>query len=75
MTSRAAGCLALGLSALEDRTDAPLRVLGHATSPGHEVFEVEEAFELGDDGQRFIVSVEAEGRDALLIALRRAGRA
>jgi hypothetical protein len=74
MTERAAGCLALGLSALEDRTDAPLRVLGHSSSRGHEVFEVEEAFELGADGRRYLVSVAAEGSDALLIAMPRGGR-
>jgi hypothetical protein len=69
MTARAAGCLARGLAVLDDRTDAPLRVVGHASLARHEIFEVEEAFELGSGGRRFLMSVDAEARDALLLPM------
>lgn len=70
MTPRACGCLARVLDVLDDHTEAPLRVRGHATSWTHEVFEVQEEFELGPKGRRYLLSVAATARDALLVPLR-----
>ncbi|MFN8111308.1 MAG: hypothetical protein U0Y82_15925 [Thermoleophilia bacterium] len=70
MTPRASDCLARVLDVLDDHTQAPLRVNGHATSWTHEVFEVQEEFELGPRGRRFLLSVAATARDALLVPLR-----
>ncbi len=61
MTPRACGCLARVLDVLDHHTEAPLRVRGHASSWTHEVFEV---------GRRYLLSVAATARDALLVPLR-----
>ncbi|MFN8121786.1 MAG: hypothetical protein U0237_05095 [Thermoleophilia bacterium] len=70
MTPRACGCLARVLDVLDHHTEAPLRVRGHASSWTHEVFEVQEEFELGPSGRRYLLSVAATARDALLVPLR-----
>jgi hypothetical protein len=58
----AARCLARGLDALEEHTDAPLRLRDHVSGPDCEVFELQEEFELGPPGRRFLVSVPRRGR-------------
>lgn len=70
MTVRARGCLARVLDALDAHTEAPLRVRGHSTTAMCEVFEVQEEFELGPRGRRFLLSVAGSARDALLVPLR-----
>ena len=70
MTLRAVGCLARVLDALDAHTEAPLRIRGHATTAGCEVFEVQEEFELGPRGRRYLLSVAASARDAMLVPLR-----
>jgi hypothetical protein len=67
LSARATACLAQGLAALEARTDAPLRVLGCASVASRVVFELEEAFELGPAGRRFLVSVDADANETLLL--------
>jgi len=69
LTPRAVGCLVHGLDELEAITEAPLRLRGHATSPAHEVFEVQEEFELGPRGRRFLMSIDALRADAMLMAV------
>jgi hypothetical protein len=69
MTRRAARCLERGLRALDARSDAALRVVGHAATRRHEVFEVEEAVPTGAGGRRFLVSVSADGADALVLPM------
>lgn len=51
--------LARGLDALEGHTEAPLRVRAHAHGCGPDLFDVQEEFELGPRGRRFLVSVDA----------------
>lgn len=70
MTLRARGCLARVLDALDAHTEAPLRIRGHSTTASYEVFEVQEEFELGSPGRRFLLSVAGTRRDALLVPLR-----
>lgn len=67
LTARARRSLAHGLQALGPHTEAPLRVRGHALGRGHDVFDVQEEFELGPLGRRFLVSVDALGRETLLL--------
>jgi len=67
--ARAMGCLVHGLDALDTVTEAPLRMRGHATGPAHEVFEVQEEFELGPRGRRFLMSIDAFRTDAMLMAV------
>lgn len=73
MTPRAVGALACMLEVLDGHTEAPLRVRGHAASWSHEVFEVQEEFELGPRGRRFLLSVAPSAPDGLLVPLRNAG--
>lgn len=67
MTPRAAGCLLLGLEELDMLTEAPLRLRAHASAEGHEVFHVQEEFELGPRGRRFLLSIDARRSDAMLV--------
>jgi hypothetical protein len=70
MTPRAVGCLARVLDVLDDHTEAPLRVRGHSSTRSCEVFEVQEEFELGPRGRRFLLSVSGSALDALLVPVR-----
>lgn len=72
LTARAQASLARGLDALDTHTEAPLRVRGHAIGRGHDVFDVQEEFELGPRGRRFILSVDVLARETLLLAMGRA---
>lgn len=67
LTNHERGCLAQGLEAIDRHTEAPLRLLGHASGPMHEVFEMREEFELGPRGRRFLISVDRHRREALLM--------
>ena len=69
LTDHARECLARALHALDAHTTAPLRLHGHASDGTCEVFELHEEFAPGTDGRRFLLSVTATGRDALLIPL------
>ena len=71
MTPRALRCLERCLPALDERTSSPLRVLGHATSTLHEVFEVVEVAGQHDATTRlrFIVSVRGDLSEALLVPM------
>lgn len=69
LTARACRSLAHGLDALDPHTEAPLRVLGHAAGRGNDVFDVQEEFELGPRGRRFLVSVDVLARETLLLAM------
>ena len=71
LTARAAASLAHGLDALDTHTEAPLRVKGHAIGRDHDVFDVQEEFELGPRGRRFILSVDVLARETLLLAMGR----
>jgi hypothetical protein len=62
-------CLVRALSVLDAHTNAPLRVQAHSSDGACEVFELQEEFELGALGRRFLMSVTVSGRDALLIPL------
>lgn len=53
----AASCFALALDVLESHTSAPLRLRDHASGPECEVFEVQEEFELGPPGRRYVIAV------------------
>ena len=67
LTARARTSLAHGLHALHDHTEAPLRVRAHARGGAHDVFDLQEEFELGPRGRRFILSVDHAAREALLL--------
>lgn len=67
LTARAVASLARGLEALHEHTEAPLRVRAHAGAAANDVFDLQEEFELGPRGLRFILSVDAGSRDALLL--------
>jgi hypothetical protein len=69
LPDHARDCLVRALAALDSHTDAPLRLAGYASDGACEVFELHEEFELGVVGRRFLMSVTASGRDALLIPL------
>jgi hypothetical protein len=69
LTSGALASLSRGLLALDPHTEAPLRVRGHAAGRGADVFDVEEEFELGPRGRRFILSVDRSARETLLLAM------
>jgi hypothetical protein len=62
-------CLVRALAALDGHTTAPVRVCAHSSDGSCEVFELQEEFELGGLGRRFLMSVTVSGRDALLIPL------
>lgn len=72
LTARARASLAQGLDVLDTHTEAPLRVRGHAIGHGHDVFDVQEEFELGPCGRRFILSVDTQAHETLLLAMGRA---
>jgi len=61
--------LAHGMRAMEAHTDAPLRVRGHSSGDGYEVFDLQEEFELGPRGRRYLLSVDAEHCEMLLLAV------
>lgn len=63
MSPEASRCLARGLDALARHTEAPLRLRDHVSGPECEVFELQEEFELGPPGRRFVVSVRRGARD------------
>lgn len=70
MTRRANGALARVLDALDHHTEAPLRLRGHSSTPVNEVFELQEEFELGPRGRRFLLSVNTVHPDAMVVPLR-----
>ena len=76
LTARARTSLAHGLHALHDHTEAPLRVRAHARGAVRilsaealllDVFDLQEEFELGPRGRRFILSVDPAASEALLL--------
>jgi hypothetical protein len=67
LTARARRSLAHGLDALDPHTEAPLRVRAHAIGRGNDVFDVQEEFEIGPLGRRFLVSVDVLGHETLLL--------
>jgi hypothetical protein len=69
LSARACTSLARGLDALGPHTEAPLRVRGHAVGRGHDVFDVQEEFELGPRGRRFLLSVDVLARETLLLGM------
>jgi hypothetical protein len=69
LTARARASLARGLDALDRHTEAPLRVRGHANGRGHDVFDLQEEFELGPRGRRFLLSVDVIARETMLLAM------
>jgi len=69
LTPRAQASLSRGLLALDPHTEAPLRVRGHAIGRGNDVFDLQEEFELGPRGRRFILSVDSGARETLLLAM------
>lgn len=69
LTARSRLSLVHGLDALDVHTEAPLRIRGHVIGRGHDVFDVEEEFELGPRGRRFLVSVDVLARETLLLAM------
>ncbi|MGD9696074.1 MAG: hypothetical protein AB7V42_10490 [Thermoleophilia bacterium] len=60
--------LARGLDLVEAHTDAPVRLRGHSSARGHRVFDLQEEFEVGPLGRRFLVSVGGAG-DAVLLTM------
>lgn len=69
LSPRARASLARGLRALDPHTEAPLRVRGHAIGRGNDVFDLQEEFELGPRGRRFILSVDSCARETLLLPM------
>lgn len=69
LSARARRSLVHGLDALDAHTEAPLRVRAHATGRGNDVFDVQEEFELGPRGRRFLVSVDVLAHETLLLAM------
>jgi DNA-binding transcriptional LysR family regulator len=69
LTASARPTLARGLHALHDHPAAPLRVRAHARGGAHDVFDLQEEFELGPRGRRFIISVDPAASEALLLAV------
>ena len=68
LTARARAGLAHGLDAI-GHTEAPLRVRGHADGRGHDVFDLQEEFEIGPRGRRFLLSVDRSSREAMLLPM------
>jgi hypothetical protein len=62
--------LAQGIEAIAAHTDAPLRVRGHSSGHGYEVFDLQEEFELGPRGRRYLLSVDADHGEMLLLGPR-----
>lgn len=58
--------LAHGIEAVAAHTEAPLRVRGHASGDGYEVFDLQEEFELGPEGRRYLLSIDP-GRGEMLL--------
>jgi hypothetical protein len=71
LSARERAVLAEGLPALDGHTEAPLRVVGLAARQGRQVFDLQEEFELGLAGRRFLLSVDPEAREALLLSMGR----
>lgn len=69
LSARARASLGRALRAVDPHTEAPLRVRGHAGSRGHDVFDVEEEFEIGNRGRRFLLSVDADDHEMMLLAM------
>ena len=69
LNARARASLGRALRAVDAHTEAPLRVRGHNRGRGHDVFDVEEEFEIGDRGRRFLLSVDAEAHEMMLLAM------
>ena len=67
LTASASASLACGLHALHDHTEAPLRVRAHARGGANDVFDLQEEFELGPRGRRFLLSVDTGQGEALLL--------
>jgi hypothetical protein len=57
------------MEAMSAHTDAPLRVRGHSSGEGYEVFDLQEEFELGPRGRRYLISVDADHGEMLLLAV------
>lgn len=69
LNAGACASLAHGMEAMEAHTDAPLRVRGHSSGDGYEVFDLQEEFELGPRGRRYLLSVDADHGEMLLLAV------
>ena len=69
LNAGARASLAHGMVAVGAHTDAPLRVRGHSSGDGYEVFDLQEEFELGPRGRRFLLSVDADHGEMLLLAV------
>jgi hypothetical protein len=44
-------------------------VRGHADGRGHDVFDLEEEFEIGPRGRRYLLSVDLTSREAMLLPM------
>jgi hypothetical protein len=66
LSLRAQSCLEQCLPVIDEKTTSPLRVLGHATTDHHEVFEVSET---ASERKRFVLSVRLDMTQALLVEL------
>ena len=69
LNAGARASLAHGMVAVGAHTEAPLRVRGHSSGAGYEVFDLQEEFELGPRGRRFLLSVDADHGEMLLLAV------
>ena len=69
LNAGARASLAHGMEAMSAHTDAPLRVRGHSSGEGYEVFDLQEEFELGPRGRRYLISVDADHGEMLLLAV------
>ena len=63
LNARARASLGRALRAVDAHAEAPLG------GRGHDVFDVEEEFEIGDRGRRFLLSVDAEAHEMMLLAM------
>lgn len=69
LNAGARASLADGIEAMAAHTDAPLRVRGHSSGRGYEVFDLQEEFEVGPRGRRFLLSVDPHHGEMLLLAV------
>jgi hypothetical protein len=69
LNAAARASLAHGIEAMAAHTDAPLRVCGHSSGRGYEVFDLREEFELGPLGRRYLLSVDAGHGEMLLLGV------
>ncbi len=69
LNAGARASLAHGIEVMATHTDAPLRVRGHSSADGYEVFDLQEEFELGARGRRYLLSVDADHGEMLLLAV------